>query len=123
MNGQYPPGKVKNRQTEVYRHVHEYSDSTEVADAHQHVMRGVTGPAIPLPNGSHYHVMRGLTSWQDLHYHCYCVNTSAAIPATNGLHIHVYEGQTTLNDGHVHPFNKTTLSVPVAEAIVGPPVG
>jgi|GEM_PF-6296260 len=122
MYGQYPLGNVTSMQAEVYRHVHEYSDNTELADNHIHTMRGVTGPAISMPNGSHYHCMRGITSWWVDHYHCYCDNTGPAIPAANGLHVHVYTGQTTLNRGHVHPYNRTTLSVPSITPMAGPAV-
>lgn len=122
MYEQFPYGDVTSMQAEVYRHVHEYSDQTEATDAHQHNMRGVTGPAIPMPNGSHYHCMRGITSWDDDHYHCYCVNTGPAVAAGNGLHVHVYQGQTTFNRGHVHPFNKTTLAVSISGPMVGPAV-
>jgi hypothetical protein len=115
MNGQFPFGNITSMQAEVYRHVHDYSDETEDANGHDHMMRGVTGPLIPMPNGSHYHCMRGITSWQDSHYHCYCVNTGPAIPASNGLHVHVYQGQTTFNLGHLHLFNKSTLSVPTMD--------
>lgn len=122
MNEQFPYGNMGSMQAEVYRHVHEYSDITEIADGHLHAMRGVTGPAIPLPNGSHYHCMRGITSWMDQHYHCYCVNTGPAIACSNGLHAHVYTGQTTFNSGHLHDFNRTTLSVPSMEPMTGPAV-
>lgn len=119
MNEQFPYGNMTSMQAEAYRHVHEYSDNSETADSHQHALRGVTGPAIPTPNGSHYHCMRGISSWypETAHYHCYCVNTGPAIPASNGLHVHVYQGQTTFNKGHLHDFNRTTLSVPTTGSL------
>lgn len=113
MYEQFPFGNVTSMQAETYRHVHEYSDNTELGQNHLHAMRGVTGPAISTANGSHYHCMRGLTSWWNDHYHTYCVNTSTAIPTDNGLHVHVYTGQTTFNMGHLHDYNKSTLAVAI----------
>jgi hypothetical protein len=106
----------------AYAHVHEYSDNAEIAEGHQHTMRGVTGPAVPLPDGSHYHLMRGLTSYQELHYHCFCVKTSPAIPVANGLHVHMYRGETTLDHGHIHVFDRATLAAPSLGPMAGPAV-
>ena len=35
---------------------------TSINDGHQHEIRGVTGPAIPLPEGGHYHKFHGVTT-------------------------------------------------------------
>lgn len=41
------------------RHVHTYQGHSSVSSGHFHRFFGTTGPAIPLPNGSHYHDVDG----------------------------------------------------------------
>src|SRR5690625_4619108 len=36
-------------------HTHEYLTTTHFIDGHRHVIRGRTGPAIPLQGGGHFH--------------------------------------------------------------------
>ncbi|WP_245920922.1 YmaF family protein [Melghirimyces profundicolus] len=43
-------------------HVHEYRGTTTFDDGHVHHFHGITGPPIPLPNGSHYHEIQGTTT-------------------------------------------------------------
>lgn len=40
-------------------HVHDYQGHTSTDAGHFHRLIGVTGPAIPLPDGSHYHKVAG----------------------------------------------------------------
>ncbi|MBP1155915.1 MULTISPECIES: YmaF family protein [unclassified Paenibacillus] len=42
------------------RHVHTYQGHTAMAAGHFHRFLSTTGPAIPLPDGSHYHVIDGV---------------------------------------------------------------
>ncbi|MCZ8512275.1 YmaF family protein [Paenibacillus filicis] len=42
-------------------HIHRYQGLTYIADRHFHRLIGNSGPAIPLPDGSHYHLIDGLT--------------------------------------------------------------
>ncbi|MBS4176121.1 YmaF family protein [Lederbergia citrea] len=50
-------------------HKHEYFTVTSFNDGHKHEIRGVTGAAIPLPNGGHYYNFRGVTSVNGSHPH------------------------------------------------------
>jgi len=60
------------------QHTHQYFTFTSVDDQHQHEIRGVTGPAISLPNGGHYHEFSGVTTVNGMnpHRHNYSGNTS-----------------------------------------------
>lgn len=42
-------------------HVHYYRGFTEITLGHAHRFYDYTGPAIPLPDGTHYHVLEGET--------------------------------------------------------------
>lgn len=55
------------------QHTHRYFMYTTVSDGHVHEMIGMTGPAIYLPNGSHYHEFQGETRVAGLtpHSHMY----------------------------------------------------
>ncbi len=59
-------------------HTHAYYTETSFDDGHRHIIRGWTGPAIPLPGGGHYHVFRGYTT------------VNGKIP-----HTHYYYGKTS----------------------------
>ncbi|WP_141603913.1 YmaF family protein [Terrilactibacillus laevilacticus] len=50
-------------------HVHQISGITSFDAGHNHRISGVTGPAIPIPNGGHYHEFRGVTSVNGVHPH------------------------------------------------------
>jgi YmaF family len=54
--------------------------ATSVDDRHRHQIQGqgVTGPAIPLPNGGHYHEFNGVTTVEGVrpHRHFYSGRTS-----------------------------------------------
>ena len=51
---------------------------TSINDGHRHEIRGVTGPAIPWPDGGHYHQFYGVTTVNGRHPHShqYRGNTS-----------------------------------------------
>lgn len=49
-------------------HVHEIISRTDFFD-HFHVIRVITGPAIPVGNGRHVHFVRAVTSVNDQHRH------------------------------------------------------
>jgi hypothetical protein len=59
-------------------HTHRYFTSTSVDDRHRHQIRGITGLAIPLPNGGHYHEFSGVTTVEGTrpHRHRYSGRTS-----------------------------------------------
>ncbi|RCW42272.1 YmaF family protein [Paenibacillus prosopidis] len=59
------------------QHVHRYCTFTSVDNEHRHLIKGVTGPAIPLRGGGHFHCFEG------------CTTVSGAIP-----HTHEYSGKT-----------------------------
>lgn len=60
------------------QHTHRYFTFTSVDNRHQHEIRGVTGLAIPLPNGGHYHEFSGVTTVNGMnpHRHNYSGKTS-----------------------------------------------
>jgi hypothetical protein len=59
------------------QHVHEYYAETSFNDGHTHVIRGTTGPTIPLPSDGHYHYFEGYTTvnGRTPHAHMYRGNT------------------------------------------------
>ncbi|RYL94293.1 hypothetical protein EWI07_05550 [Sporolactobacillus sp. THM7-4] len=59
-------------------HTHRYFTFTSFDDGHRHEIRGVTGPAVPLPDGGHYHEFSGTTTVNGAtpHSHKYAGNTS-----------------------------------------------
>ncbi|WP_309143157.1 YmaF family protein [Domibacillus sp. A3M-37] len=49
--------------TEPAPHTHRYFSVTTFNDGHKHEIQGMTGPAIPLPNGGgHHHKFKGVTT-------------------------------------------------------------
>jgi hypothetical protein len=50
-------------------HKHKYFTVTFMNNGHKHEIRGVTGPAVPLPNGGHFHHFQGVTSVNGSHPH------------------------------------------------------
>lgn len=58
-------------------HVHHYCVETSCNEQHKHLIKGTTGPAIPLPRGGHYHRFEGCTtvSGKIPHVHKYCGST------------------------------------------------
>ncbi len=94
-------------------HTHEYLGSTKIAekkeDPHNHRFAGVTGEAIPLPNGNHFHELENKTDFYEDHFHLMCNKTGPAIPVGNDRHVHFVKGATTVNDNHCHEFQFSTL--------------
>lgn len=76
-------------------HVHTFAVVTSMADGHHHHIEGITGPAIPMPDGSHYHEVLGETKNRPfIHkggYH---------IPVSYPIHYHVYKGRTGVGIGY-----------------------
>jgi len=79
-------------------HVHQYQGITGIEYGHYHSYAGTTGPAIPLPDGSHYHLAQGLVQLN-------AYNTSRGGALTRSaqkegliseLHHHTYCGATTV---------------------------
>ena len=108
-HGQKHKGHCPPMQT----HTHEYEGSVKIAekqeDPHNHRFAGVTGQAIPLPNGNHLHKLEGNTDFYENHFHMVIDKTGPAIPVGNGRHVHFASGQTTVVDGHSHEFQFATL--------------
>ncbi|MDF2961553.1 MAG: hypothetical protein K0S39_3288 [Paenibacillus sp.] len=59
------------------QHVHGYYAETSFNDGHTHIIRGTTGPSIPLSGGGHYHYFEGYTTinGRTPHTHMYRGNT------------------------------------------------
>lgn len=96
----------------IQRHVHEILGSVLVAerkeDAHAHRFAGVSGEAIPLPNGDHVHKIKIRTDFYGDHYHEICGVSSGAIKVGD-RHVHFVKAATTVDDGHCHKFRVASL--------------
>ncbi|MEG6584587.1 YmaF family protein [Dendrosporobacter sp. 1207_IL3150] len=96
-------------------HVHSYNTETDVADEHQHVIMGVSGPMCPQGN-SHVHRVRGRTTFfvdgDEGHWHWYDVMSGPAIAMPDGTHTHYFSGETSVDDGHSHSFADNTALGP-----------
>jgi hypothetical protein len=92
-------------------HVHVFNTLADVADDHQHLIQGVTGPA-RAAGASHIHRIRVRTSFYDGHWHWFDVMTGLAIGTTDGGHVHTYEGETSYDDGHSHGVADTSAQGP-----------
>lgn len=92
-------------------HVHVFTTETDVADDHQHLFLGITGPARQ-ERRSHVHQIRMRTSFaaEDCkgHWHWVDINTDCAIAMPDGSHTHYFAGRTSMNDGHCHNFSDVT---------------
>ena len=100
-------------------HVHTYLTEADVADEHQHVIMGVSGPA--RENAvSHVHRVHGRTSFLaeedgEGHWHMYDVMTGPAVELPDGNHIHYFAGTTSEDDDHCHSFAGATGLGPTEE--------
>lgn len=92
-------------------HVHTFNTLTLVADDHQHLVQGTTGPA-RAAGLSHIHRIRVRTSYFDGHWHWFDVMTGQAIDTMDGGHVHNYAGETSYDDGHCHDVMNTTAQGP-----------
>jgi len=88
-------------------HVHVYSTLTDIADEHQHVLLGVSGPA-DIVGRSHVHPIGIRTSFMEGHWHWVDIMTDSLVPMTDGTHSHYFAGRTTMEDGHCHNFSDVT---------------
>lgn len=101
---------------EAMPHVHTYLTEADVADEHQHVIMGVSGPAKE-KGRSHVHRIHGRTSFLSEegdggHWHTDDVMTGPAIEMPDGNHVHYFEGMTSEEDDHCHSFAGATGLAP-----------
>jgi len=100
-------------------HVHNYNTLTHVADNHQHMVMGATGPARGEPGAAHVHRLRVRTSFnaEDStgHWHWFDAMTGPAVYTAGSEHIHVFRGPTSFDDGHAHDVMSATAQVPDIE--------
>ena len=97
---------------ETMPHVHTYLTEVDVADEHQHIIMGISGPAKE-KGRSHVHRIHGRTSFiseedEGGHWHSDDVMTGPAIDMPEGTHVHYFEGMTSEDDGHCHSFAGVT---------------
>ncbi|WP_371368060.1 hypothetical protein SRRS_17680 [Sporomusa rhizae] len=97
---------------ETMPHVHTYLTEADVADCHQHIILGVSGPARE-SGRNHCHRIHGRTSFiseedEGGHWHTYDVMTGPAIEMPDGNHVHYFAGVTSKDDGHCHSFSGAT---------------
>lgn len=96
-------------------HVHNFHTHTYVADGHQHMVLGATGPARGEPGPPHIHRLRVRTSFHTDdstgHWHWYDVMTGPAVYTAGSEHIHAFRGPTSFDDGHTHDVMGTTTQV------------
>ncbi len=93
-------------------HVHTYLTEADVADGHQHIIMGVSGPARERGR-IHCHRIHGRTSYiceegEGGHWHTQDVMTGPAIEMPEGNHVHYFAGMTSKDDGHCHSFAGAT---------------
>ena len=105
-------------------HVHTYNTNTFVADGHQHMVMGTSGPA-RIAGASHIHRMRVRTSFDagggngGWHWHWFDVMTGPAQETINGGHIHLFQGSTGVADRHCHDVVNSTAMAPDIEEVAG----
>lgn len=104
-----PPGD--DREDRHMVHVHVFNTLTDVADGHQHLVQGTTGPARDA-GPSHVHRLRVRTSYRIDHWHWLDIISGPAVYIMDGGHVHAYEGETSFDDGHRHAVLDTTAQSP-----------
>lgn len=92
-------------------HVHMFTTEVDVADEHQHVLLGVSGPA-RMEGRSHVHQICTRTSFSCGHWHWVDIMTDCAVAMPNGTHTHYFAGRTSMNDDHCHHFADVTTLGP-----------
>lgn len=99
-------------------HVHMFNLESDVADEHQHVIQGISGPAV-YRNGCHVHCVNGRTSFlaecDHGHWHAYDIMSGPNEEMPDGTHTHYFNGDTSYNDGHCHSFADVTGLAPDME--------
>jgi|GEM_PF-1565105 len=103
-------------------HVHAYNTLTDIADEHQHVLLGVSGPA-DIVGRSHVHSIRIRTTFVEGHWHWVDIMTDRALAMPDDTHSHYFAGRTSMNDDHCHNFSDITNLSPdlCVEEEVAPP--
>lgn len=96
-----------NGKNQTNVHVHVYNTETDIADDHQHVAMGVSGPA-DMVGRSHVHAIRIRTSFVDGHWHWVDIMTDRAVAMPDNTHTHYFAGRTSMDDGHCHNFSEVT---------------
>ncbi len=104
-----PPGE--DREDRHMTHVHVFNTLTDVAECHQHLVLGTTGPARDAGR-SHIHRIRVRTSYFGDHWHWLDIMTSPAIETMGGGHIHIFGGETSYDCGHSHDVADSTTQAP-----------
>jgi len=104
---------------EMMPHVHTYITEVDVADEHQHIIMGVSGPAKD-KGRCHMHRIHGRTSFiceegEGGHWHTEDVMTGPEIEMPDGNHVHYFEGMTSEDEGHCHSFSGATGLVPCCD--------
>lgn len=96
-------------------HVHMFTTEVDVADDHQHVLLGVSGPA-RMEGRSHVHQICTRTSFATENRHCHWhkvdIMTDRAVAMPDGTHTHYFAGKTSMNDDHCHHFADVTTLGP-----------
>jgi hypothetical protein len=106
-----PPVTGEDREDRHMVHVHVFNTLTDVADDHQHLVQGTTGPARDAGR-SHIHRIRVRTSYFDDHWHWLDIMTGPAVDTMEGSHVHPFGGETSHDDGHSHDVFDTTAQAP-----------
>lgn len=96
-------------------HVHLVQTMADVADDHQHLISGASGP--PIPKGrSHVHRICLRTSYDPKggtsHWHMVDVMTGPEIEIDCDEHTHAFCGETSFDAGHCHDFCSVTDASP-----------
>ncbi|MTH51804.1 hypothetical protein GKZ89_00185 [Bacillus mangrovi] len=76
------------------RHTHFYSGISSYEEKHYHRFYGQTGPAVPLPDGTHYHSMEGRTYFN---YNQPPGTVTGGVQYAEGVverHYHLFSGMT-----------------------------
>lgn len=98
------------------QHVHVFTLVTDAVLGHAHLLTGVSGDALPAPDGTHYHQITGRSEWRETHYHGYCVNIGPVIRIDDTAHVHHFSGITLNVAGHQHAFRATTQEAVVSRS-------
>lgn len=107
-NSQYQ-GQTPNRKG----HNHEFHSITDYEKDdegmhHNHIISGVTGPAIPYGQ-SHSHRVIVFTDTSGDHYHEISDMTGPALYINDRKHVHLLQGRTSYDDGHKHDYYFITI--------------
>lgn len=119
VNNEERMAKMGDQEEASMMHVHTFLTETNVADEHQHIMIGVSGPSREY-GVSHVHRLRGRTSFlaeeEEGHWHLYDVMTGPAVEMPDGTHTHYFNGTTSYDDEHCHTFADVTGLAPDQES-------